>query len=295
MTDSAEKIQKVLARTGYGSRREVERWIASGRLKVDGRLAVLGDRISAANKVSLDDKQLFLSWELYQQRVLAYYKPEGEICSRHDPDHKKTIFDHLPNLSIGRWIAAGRLDINTTGLILLSNDGQLINRLMHPSHEIEREYAVRVLGEVNDDIINNLKQGVMLEDGLAKFDNIKFSGGEGANRWYHVVLKEGRNREVRRLWESQGLMVSRLSRIRFGNISLQRGQKQGKFRDLEHAELKQLYQSVGLKYQSLDKGAKGKLTKSPSSKYNKTTPSKRIQTNRGKLLTPKRLKNKKRS
>ncbi|MBF0265621.1 MAG: pseudouridine synthase [Gammaproteobacteria bacterium] len=289
MVQEAEKIQKVLARTGYGSRREIERWIVAGRIQVDGKLAVLGDRISAENKVSLDDKTLFLSWELYQQRVLAYYKPEGEICSRSDPEHKKTIFDNLPRLTIGRWIAAGRLDINTTGLILLSNDGQLINRLMHPSHEIEREYAVRVLGDVTDDIVQNLKQGVMLEDGLAKFDTIKFSGGEGANRWFHVVLKEGRNREVRRLWESQGLKVSRLSRVRFGNIPLLRGQKPGKFRDLERSELKQLYQSVGLQYQIPDKQ---KNKNAPQSGRN--LASSHVNTKRGKLLTPKRMKNKKR-
>jgi len=235
----------------------------------------------------LDDKPLFLSWELYQQRVLAYYKPEGEICSRHDPEHKKTIFDNLPRMTTGRWIAAGRLDINTTGLILLSNDGDLINRLMHPSHEIDREYAVRVLGEVTDEIIQTLKQGVMLEDGLAKFEDIKFSGGEGANRWFHVVLKEGRNREVRRLWESQGLMVSRLSRVRFSNIQLQRGQKPGKFRDLELSELKQLYQSVGLQYQAPLKRNSSERTKRNRHNLNQNTKSKR-----GKLLMPQRLKNK---
>jgi len=244
----SEKIQKVLARTGFASRREVERWIVAGRIKVDGKMAKLGDRIDSNNRVALDDKPLFLAWEKLRQRVLVYYKPEGEICSRSDPEHKNTIFDRLPNLKIGRWISVGRLDINTTGLILLSNDGELVNRLTHPSHEIEREYAVRVLGEVSDEQLENLRQGVMLEDGLARFEKIWFSGGEGANRWYHVVLKEGRNREVRRMWESQGLKVSRLQRVRFGNIALRRGQKLGKFQDLSEQELTDLYTSVGLEY-----------------------------------------------
>jgi len=244
----SEKIQKVLARTGFASRREAERWIAAGRISVDGVIAKVGDRICEENKVLLDNKPLFLAWETHDIKVLAYYKPEGEICSRSDPDHKRTIFDNLPRLKIGRWIAAGRLDINTTGLILLSNDGDLINRLMHPSHEIEREYAVRVLGEVTDEQIEQLKQGVSLDDGIAKFEKIRFAGGEGANRWYHVVLKEGRNREVRRMWEYFGIRVSRLSRIRFGNIHLRRGQKQGKFEALQPAELKDLYASVGMQF-----------------------------------------------
>jgi len=245
---ASEKIQKVLARTGFASRREAERWIIAGRITVDGVIATIGDRISEENKVLLDNKPLFLAWETNDVRVLAYYKPEGEICSRSDPEHKRTIFDNLPRLKIGRWIAAGRLDINTTGLILLSNDGDLINRLMHPSHEIEREYAVRILGEVTDEQIEQLKEGIHLDDGLAKFEKIRFAGGEGANRWYHVVLKEGRNREVRRMWEFFGIRVSRLSRIRFGNIHLRRGQKQGKFEKLEASELKVLYASVGLEY-----------------------------------------------
>ncbi len=248
MTILLEKIQKVLARTGFASRREVERWIAAGRITVDGTVATLGDRISAENKVCLDGQAMLLSWEGQQQRILAYYKPEGEICSRNDPEHKNTIFDHLPNLYMGRWISVGRLDINTTGLILLTNDGELANRLMHPSHEIEREYAARILGDVSDEMINNLLKGVSLDDGVAKFNKVWFSGGEGANRWYHVTLKEGRNREVRRLWESQGLKVSRLSRVKFGNIHLRRGQKQGRFADLEEAEIKELYKSVGLEY-----------------------------------------------
>ncbi len=245
---NSEKIQKVLARTGFASRREAERWITAGRIEVDGKIAKIGDRISEKNRVFLDKKPLFLAWEMGDKRVIAYYKPEGEICSRSDPDHSSTIFDNLPRLKIGRWIAAGRLDINTTGLIILSNDGDLVNRLMHPSHEIEREYAVRILGDVTKEQIEQLKEGVLLDDGMAKFEKIRFAGGEGVNRWYHVVLKEGRNREVRRMWEFFGIRVSRLSRVRFGNVLLRRGQKQGRFEDLGEAEMKELYTSVGLEY-----------------------------------------------
>jgi len=288
----SEKIQKVLARTGFASRREVERWIAAGRIKVDGQVAKLGDRIDSSNRVALDDKPLFLAWEELRQRVLAYYKPEGEICSRSDPEHENTIFDRLPSLKIGRWISVGRLDINTTGLILLSNDGELVNRLMHPSHEIEREYAVRVLGEVSDEQLDILRQGVMLEDGMAKFEKIWFSGGEGANRWYHVVLKEGRNREVRRMWESQGIQVSRLQRVRFGNISLRRGQKIGKFNDLTEDELTELYSSVGLEYRKVNTQTP---TKGPYKRRNQRGPDS-APTRRGKqkLKLPARVKRKKR-
>lgn len=287
----SEKIQKVLARTGFASRREAERWIAAGRIKVDGQVAKLGDRIHAENRVSLDGKPLYLAWEQLKQRVLAYHKPEGEICSRSDPEHKRTIFDNLPKLKVGRWISAGRLDINTTGLILLSNDGELINRLTHPSNEIEREYAVRVLGEVGDEQLENLRQGVMLDDGMARFEKITFSGGEGANRWYHVVLKEGRNREVRRMWESQGVQVSRLARIRFGNICLRRGQRAGKFDDLSEEELTELYASVGLQYHKETK----KVEKGPYKRRNQRGKN-GVQTRRGnqKLKLPGRIKKQKR-
>ncbi len=288
-----EKIQKVLARTGFASRREVERWIADGRISVDGKIARLGDRISPGDSVRLDNKPLFLAWETVNPRVLAYYKPEGEVCSRADPEHKRTIFDNLPHLKVGRWIAVGRLDINTSGLILITNDGELANRLMHPSRAIEREYAVRVLGEVSEEQIEQLREGVMLDDGLARFDKIYFSGGEGANQWYHVILREGRNREVRRLWEAVGLRVSRLSRVRFGNVKLRKGQKQGKFEALNDEELKELYACVDLKYYPIPKNRKNtsrqgkKGNPSPFDRFNRSRRSRRPGSKRE--LTPDRI------
>ena len=292
-----EKIQKVLARTGFASRREAERWIMQGRIRVDGKVAQLGDRIHPDNRVALDQKALYLDWHQLKPRVLVYHKPEGEICSRHDPAHDKTIFDRLPRLKIGRWIAIGRLDINTTGVILLTNDGELANRLMHPSREIEREYAVRILGDVTDSHVQQLKQGVMLEDGPARFEKIFFSGGEGANKWYHVVLKEGRNREVRRMWEATGLRVSRLSRIRFGNITLRPRQKPGRFEDLSTEELAALYKSVGLHYNppaantAQKAGSRRKGLSRQKSGWQKRTTNHRQGSK--KYLTPDRLRQRK--
>jgi len=241
-----EKLQKVIARSGHASRRETERLIAQKRVKIDDRMAQLGDRVIGTERIFLDDKELFIAWEKPRQRVLIYHKPPGEICSRKDPEHPNTIFDDLPNLKIGRWISVGRLDINTSGLILLTNDGELANLLMHPSSEIVREYAVRVLGEVTDDDIEQLKSGVALDDGMAHFDKVTYSGGQGANHWYHVTLKEGRNREVRRIWESLGIIVSRLSRVRYGIVELHRSQKVGRWEEMEEKQLRELYESVGL-------------------------------------------------
>jgi 23S rRNA pseudouridine2605 synthase len=243
-----EKLQKVIARSGHTSRRDAERMIAQKRIKIGRRYAELGDRVDGSERIFLDDKELFIAWEKPRQRVLVYNKPAGEVCSRKDPEHPHTIYDELPNLKIGRWISVGRLDINTTGLILLTNDGELANLLMHPSSEIEREYAVRVLGEVTDEDIQQLKSGVMLEDGMAHFDRIIYSGGQGANHWYHVTLKEGRNREVRRMWEALGITVSRLQRIRYGVVELPRAQRQGRWEDLDDLTMKKLYASVGLRY-----------------------------------------------
>lgn len=241
-----EKLQKVMARSGHASRRESERLIAQKRVKIGNRTAQLGDRVNGSESIFLDDKELFIAWEKPRQRVLIYHKPPGEICSRKDPEHPDTIFDDLPNLKIGRWISVGRLDINTTGLILLTNDGELANLLMHPSSEIEREYAVRILGKVTDDDLEQLKSGVALDDGMAHFDKITYSGGQGANHWYHVTLKEGRNREVRRMWETIGVTVSRLSRVRYGIVELHRSQKVGRWEEMEDKQLRELYESVGL-------------------------------------------------
>jgi len=225
-----EKIQKVLARAGLGSRREVERWIEAGRIRVNGKPARLGDRIGPKDRVSLDGKALTNLWNTPRARVIAYHKPVGEVCTRKDPEGRPTIYDHLPPLPHGRWIGIGRLD----------------NRLMHPSREVEREYAVRVLGEVRPEDLEALQTGVELEDGSARFDRIVDAGGSGSNHWYHVILREGRNREVRRLWEALGHAVSRLIRVRYGNIELGRALRPGKWRELTPAETGELYRLAGM-------------------------------------------------
>jgi 23S rRNA pseudouridine2605 synthase len=248
---SGEKLQKVLARVGFGSRRELEEWIAAGRVKVNGQDAKLGDRVSASDKILVDGKKVATQEkEAAGHPVLLYNKPLGEICTRNDPEGRPTVFDHLPVLQHARWVSVGRLDINTTGLLLFTTDGELANRLMHPSAQIEREYAVRVMGEVTQEMLYAMQRGVMLEDGIASFTAIKYAGGEGANHWYHVVLMEGRNREVRRLWEAQGLKVSRLKRVRYGNIIIPSFVKAGKFVELPAAEVKGLYQLAGMRWKA---------------------------------------------
>lgn len=247
-TPSNEKLQKVLARAGYGSRREIESWIEAGRIKINKRVATLGDRVSEKDRIQVDGK--FVPQTRLKERrsrVLIYHKPVGEMCTRNDPEGRDTIFKRLPRLASGRWISVGRLDYNTSGLLLVTTDGELANRLMHPSHRVEREYAVRVLGDVDSSMLERLQQGVQLDDGSAHFDNIIDAGGEGANHWYHVILREGRNREVRRLWESQGVQVSRLMRVRFGSIVLPRGQKPGRWEDLPDELVDDLRRSVGLR------------------------------------------------
>lgn len=234
----SEKIQKVLANAGLGSRRQIEDWLRDGRVSVNGEVAKLGDRMTLDDKVRVDGRDVNLIKSGSQKcRVLLYHKPEGEICSRSDPEGRPTVFDHLPMLRNGRWISVGRLDFNTSGVLLLTNDGALANRLMHPSSEIEREYAVRIQGQVGPAMLKNMKKGVRLEDGVAHFEQIIDAGGEGTNHWYHVMVKEGRNRLVRRLWESQGVTVSRLIRIRFGGITLPRMLRRGKWAELTPEEI----------------------------------------------------------
>lgn len=235
------RIQKVLSNAGFGSRREIERHIADGLIKVNDKLAKLGDTLKPGDKVTLRDKILLnLFAEDLVQQVILYHKPTGEICSRHDPHHENSVFDKLPKLKKQRWVQVGRLDINTSGLLIFTTDGALANKLMHPTHEFEREYAVRVYGRVTQEMLKELIKGVKLDDGLAKFERINLSGGEAKNSWYHVVVKSGRNRMVRRLWESQGVEVSRLMRIRFGNISLPHHLRQGKIYELSALEIKNL-------------------------------------------------------
>jgi 23S rRNA pseudouridine2605 synthase len=265
-TPSNEKLQKVLARAGYGSRRELEDWITAGRIKVNNQVAKLGDRVSETDRITVDgDPVRKTRLSERRSRVLIYHKPVGEVCTRSDPEGRDTIFNHLPKLTSGRWITIGRLDLNTSGLLLITTDGDLANRMMHPSHQVEREYAVRVMGEVTPEILKNLKEGVELEDGPAHFDMIASGGGDGANSWYHVILREGRNREVRRLWESQGIQVSRLMRVRYGMISLPRGQRPGRWEELPEQAVDVLRRSVDLPAKAAVKGQRGDSRARPSS------------------------------
>lgn len=246
-TTKGERIQKVLARGGLGSRREIERWIEEGRLMVNSVKVTPGQHLKPGDQVQVNGR--VVNWEKYTQqqtRVLVYNKPTGEVVTRRDPQGRPVVFTRLPKLDIGRWISVGRLDINTSGLLLLTNNGELANRLMHPSTEVDREYAVRILGEVSDETIELLKTGVELEDGLAQFSDIRFFSGEGANKWFHVVVKEGRNRLVRRLWESQGVTVSRLMRVRYGPAVLPENVRAHDSYELNNKELAMLMEFVGM-------------------------------------------------
>ena len=248
-TVAGEKLQKVLANAGQGSRREIETIIAEGRVSVDGKIATLGDRVTLHSglKIRIDGHLVNLNMAQKEVcRVLMYYKPEGELCTRHDPEGRATVFDRLPRLTGSRWIAVGRLDINTSGLLLFTTDGELANRLMHPSQEVDREYSVRVFGEVDEAMLNRLRKGVQLEDGPANFKTIKAVGGTGLNQWFDVTLMEGRNREVRRLWESQGIQVSRLIRIRYGNIQLMKTLPRGGWEEMGLESVNYLRELVGL-------------------------------------------------
>lgn len=220
---SRERLQKILSQAGLGSRREIERWIEQGLITVNGITAKLGDGATIDDKIAVNGRLISNPLKVETKtRILLYHKPVGEICSRHDPAHHKTVFDKLPVLKHGRWVQIGRLDINTSGLLMFTNDGELANRLMHPRFGLEREYAVRVRGQVTPEALLALQRGVELEDGPARFKKVVFKGGEGVNSWYHVVLTEGRNREVRRLWETQNVEVSRLIRIRYGSVTMPR-------------------------------------------------------------------------
>lgn len=251
--DIGERIQKVLSRGGIGSRREIERWIEEGRVKVNGVTVTLGTRLKQGDYLLLNDRTIH--WEKFTQqqtRVLLYHKPTGEVVTRRDPEGRPVVFTQLPKLSTARWIAVGRLDINTSGLLLVTNNGELANRLMHPSTQVEREYAVRILGEVPESTMERLKQGVELEDGKAKFDEIHFAGGEGANKWFHVIVSEGRNRLVRRLWESQQVTVSRLIRLRYGPVVLPERLKTHSFYELTGKELELLFEFAGLEREQVE-------------------------------------------
>lgn len=243
----AERLQKWLAGQGFGSRRQIESWIADGRITVDGARAVLGQKVTGTERIQVDGKIVRVSSQRgFRPKGLIYHKPPGEICSRSDPEGRPTVFDKLPHLARGRWISVGRLDYQTSGLLLLTNDGELANRLMHPSAGLKREYAVRVLGEVSAEARRSLRQGVTLEDGKARFEVVEPAGGEGRNRWYKVIVSEGRNRIVRRAFEAVGYRVSRLIRVRFGPVALPRPLPGGKYRPFTGEEMSALYEAVGL-------------------------------------------------
>ena len=232
------RLQKALAASGVGSRREMEEWIQNGWVTVNGKVAQLGDKVQPEDQVLVKGSVIKLKWPDRLPRIILYYKQEGEIVSRDDPQGRVSIFDRLPQAASSRWVAIGRLDINTSGLLILTTSGELANRFAHPSFEVEREYAVRVLGELDMDKMRLLtSEGVMLEDGLARVERIHSQGGEGVNKWYNVVLKEGRNREVRRIFEHFGLTVSRLVRTGFGPIGLPNRLKRGQFYELNAAEV----------------------------------------------------------
>lgn len=281
-----EKLQKVLARAGFGSRREIERWIAEGRVSVDNKVATLGDRIAGDEKIKLDGRLLSMkTLQPQSTRVIAYHKDMGTVCSRSDPEYDKTVFNDFPKVHGGRWVLVGRLDVNTTGLLLATTDGELANRLMHPRYEIKREYAVRVYGDVKQEMIDVLLKGVELEDGIARFDSIVQQGGEGRNLWFTVTLHEGRNREVRRLWESQGVQVNRLVRNSFGPIRMSRRLKKGDCEELDEKQINALYAAVDLKFPSASSenvsgkphrpGSKKKATKKKQASFRKSGKKKR--------------------
>jgi 23S rRNA pseudouridine2605 synthase len=239
-----DRLQKVLAQAGYGSRREIEKWIAAGRLSVNGRRVDLGARVAGTEKITLDGRPLRLRARPASARVIALNKPEGVICTSSDPGGRPTVYSLLPKKGRTRWVCVGRLDINTSGLLLFTDNGGLAHRLMHPSYRIDREYAVRVFGEVGAGTLARLTSGVEIDGESYAFEDVVQRNGRGANRWYYCVVRQGRNREVRRLWESQGLQVSRLIRSRFGNIMLPRGLKAGDYFEIKGVMLADLFQLV---------------------------------------------------
>ncbi|MES9992649.1 MAG: 23S rRNA pseudouridine(2605) synthase RluB [Candidatus Thiodiazotropha sp.] len=243
-----ERLQKVLANAGMGSRRQIEGWIVEGRVEVNGVAAELGQRVEPSDVIYVDGKRVAKRMlEAPDREVIVYNKPEGELVTRKDPEGRRTVFERMPKLKHGRWIPVGRLDLNSSGLLLLTTDGELANQLMHPSRQVEREYAVRVMGEVNEEQLKRLTHGVELEDGPARFEEIVESGGEGINRWFHVVIMEGRQREVRRMWEAVGATVSRLKRVRYGSVFLESALKVGRWRYLSDGEINELLATMGHK------------------------------------------------
>jgi 23S rRNA pseudouridine2605 synthase len=273
MTDNAERLHKRLAQAGCGSRRAVEEWIRAGRVTVNGRPAAVGASVAPGDVVCVDGEPVQWEQAAPAPRVLLYNKPAGELCTRSDPEGRATVFDRLPRVE-GRWVAVGRLDFTTLGLLLFTNDGELAHRLMHPSRGLEREYAVRVLGQVDEAMLQRLRRGVMLEDGEARFDAVIDAGGQGSNHWYHVIVREGRNREVRRLWESQGVTVSRLMRVRYGPVSLPKGLPPGRYRELAPDDVNLLRTAAGMAPLRAHK-TYAKPPRRPAARTSKTAPRRR--------------------
>jgi 23S rRNA pseudouridine2605 synthase len=252
--DDAPKLHKVLADAGMGSRRDMEELIIAGRVSVNGEPAHIGQRILPTDQVRVNGKPIKRKLASKPPRILLYHKPTGEIVSHSDPEGRPSVFDKLPPMKTAKWLAVGRLDFNTEGLLLLTTSGDLANRFMHPRYSVEREYAVRVVGQLSEGMKQKLLKGVELDDGPANFLRIQDGGGEGTNHWYHVALAEGRNREVRRMFEAAGLMVSRLIRTRHGPVDLPRGLKRGRWEELEDNQVRALMASVGLKAPVAEKG-----------------------------------------
>lgn len=248
MSDMSERLQKLLAGAGHGSRRGIEEWIRAGRVTINDRVAALGDRASAADRICLDGRRLDLGGQRDDVEVLLYHKPVGEVTTRSDPENRPTVFDHLPPPRSGRWIVVGRLDVNTSGLLLFTNDGELAHRLMHPSREVEREYRVRLRGAPGEPDLDRLRTGVELEDGIARFDRLEAESNEGNHSWFRACLHEGRNREVRRLFEAVGFEVSKLSRIRYGNVELPDDLRPGATRALDPRSIEQLTQLASVSH-----------------------------------------------
>ncbi|WP_301101375.1 pseudouridine synthase [Propionivibrio sp.] len=241
-----ERLHKLLAQSGIGSRREMEVLIAAGRVNVNGETAITGQSASPGDRIKVNGKLVHLKFSNRLPRVIIYHKPEGEIVSRDDPDHRPNVFTALPRMSGGRWVAVGRLDFNTSGLLLFTTSGELANRLMHPRYNLVREYAVRILGELADDARQRLLDGIELDDGLAQFATFQEAGGEGANHWYRVSLFEGRNREVRRMFEAVGAVVSRLMRVRYGPFVLPPNLKRGKVLEIGEGDVQKLLADFGM-------------------------------------------------
>lgn len=241
-----QRVQKLLAAAGHGSRREIEGWIRAGRLSIDGKPAELGTQVTGGEKFRLDGRPLHVRESTADYQHLIYNKPDNEITSRSDPQGRRTVFESLPKIKGARWVAVGRLDYRTTGLLMFTTDGNLAHRLMHPSAELIRKYSVRVHGSPKRSELDMLKSGVQLADGKASFERIEAAGGEGANRWFNVTLREGRNREVRRMWEAIGYQVSRLVRTAYGPVILPRKLRKGKCQPLTPGQVKALYKSAGL-------------------------------------------------